>query len=950
MKFKSSRIVLLSYLTIASIFLINININTGYIVGEESQDRTNNGNYIKEEINPIKDDLNLETSELSLFEDTLESFNPNVSITGDYNSENIAGNIVDEDTTITLPGRGEYSLQGNITNLEAQYIQNPGAELDLQFYSETATNVGLGLERIESSVEKSSYSGDYLWRYYSQNTETTTYALYQEDIPLYYTDTIISYNYALNSSSTLENTVNSSLIFDFVFDTCRIMVTHWHYTNVEPPSIGANTTSPFIVFRLLQNSTWDNDWKDYTLLISSLFDEGDPFIPTMLKSFGIYVISPETSHCEILIDDFHIRTSVDPTDINLTLNEIQVSSSGPGNGIVDTNFECQEASQNEYNITWNHESCKSITGSYSIELYGIIEVMFNKQIIFYNQTTLLFSLDIYNLSTIVNRINITYPDSWTIYTNPQGADIISNENLGDGYKLLSLDTSTTTESIQLDFMLMNYITNIDIESTTFFETLNAELTFRDTTGTSSVFIFWESEKIEGETCSLFSNNLSYTFPPWIPDGSLDIILLVFNGNNIGYQNETVSILRKPAVMNVENNINIPKYAVKELKVNYDSLDPYTELENATIKANLDGEIIHAVKEKTDYFIFISSFYLTQNEYMLSILAESPTHATIFKVINITIQSSEIMADFQYNPTDNPREYSLDFNITSGGLPVGYAPITIEISETINQTGITNLNGEYGVNVELSLDVLTINVSCKIFKVTEIIFSKTFEIQFENSLANVGRSSDDVVISTNITLTYDINYPIDHDRWTYIISDEMLPILESYIETDELRIPVTWDSHFIYWQIHANDTTTNHKLIIVTQGPTLEITNEEIDEGIKIHFVIRSETKEFSDLSIIYHFNDSYRASKYDWNLIVNNQKDVTKIYGLEVNNLYAFFTDLDILQGSILVFDLIGSKIIQTISLTNILIPVLSAGGVLLGTITVGIKIYNKRKGMILEI
>ncbi|TFG08656.1 hypothetical protein EU534_02660, partial [Candidatus Heimdallarchaeota archaeon] len=164
-----------------------MSIDTSYIIEKESQDNISGRDYSKKEINPIIDETNLQTSELIAFDETLESFNPNISITGDYTNKNIVGNIGGEFSTISLPGRGEYSLQGNVTNLEAQYIQNPGAEQDLQFYSETATNVGLGLERIENSGEKSSYSGNYLWRYYSLNVDPITYAVYQEDIPLYHT-------------------------------------------------------------------------------------------------------------------------------------------------------------------------------------------------------------------------------------------------------------------------------------------------------------------------------------------------------------------------------------------------------------------------------------------------------------------------------------------------------------------------------------------------------------------------------------------------------------------------------------------------------------------------------------------------------------------------------------------------------------------------------------------
>ncbi|MCE7743479.1 MAG: hypothetical protein GOP50_13600 [Candidatus Heimdallarchaeota archaeon] len=935
--------VLFFYLILALESPIAISDDGSYTIDKELRSLNADGNFIKEDREIEEKNTQFKTlGEEETLEETLNSFNPNVNITGDYAGEDIEGTIGDN-STIILPGNGEYSLEGNVTNLESQYIQNPGAEEELQFYSEDATNVGLGLERIE---EANSFNGDYAWKFYSQNTESITYALYQEDLPLYQTDTEISYNYFLVSNSSLQNVVNSSLIFDFVFDTCRIMVIHWHYTDIEPPSVGDNTTSPFIVYRLLQNSSWDDQWNDFTLSISDLFADGDPFIPTMMKSFGIYVISPKISECTVLIDDFQVKTSVDPSDINLTINDIQVTSIGPGTGSVDAIITFEEA-QYVYDIIWDHNSSKSITGNFSTKLLGIVEMTWEKQIVFYNQSTLLYSISILNLSELINQINITYPDNWLDFGSPVGADIISNDDLGNGYKRLSLAKQETFYVIHCDFALTNHIVEVNYENTSVFETLNASFVFQELVSTPFIYIFWDAG---GATCELASNNISYLFPPSIIDGSIDITFLVVDGNFIGYRNDTIDILRKPAIMTVEEQISIPKYAMKELKVSYDSLDPYVEIENTVVEANLDGEIIPAIMQDGEYSIFISSFYLTQSQYVLEIRAQSLTHATISKSINVTIEDSEIVIGFQYEPSENPAEYVLCFNITSSGASVGYAPITIEINQDIQQTGITKIDGIYTYVVELPLDILSVNVTCTIFKVTQIVGIRTFEIEFENSLVGAERSADDVLISTNITLIYDIHYSINHDRWIHMLEEEMVPILDAYIETSSLRIPVTWDSNACYWQMQANEETDDHKLVIITEGPDLEITDEETDDEIKIHFVITAETKEYSNLSVLYHFNESYTTSKYDWNLIVNNQNDVTKLYGLEVNNLYAYFTNLDVVKGSILVFDLVGSKNSQTNPFTNIVIPVVSSTSVLLGAITVGIKIYNKRKGMILEI
>jgi hypothetical protein len=48
--------------------------------------------------------------------------------------------------------------------------------------------------------------------------------------------------------------------------------------------------------------------------------------------------------------------------------------------------------------------------------------------------------------------------------------------------------------------------------------------------------------------------------------------------------------------------------------------------------------------------------------------------------------------------------------------------------------------------------------------------------------------------------------------------------------------------------------------------------------------------------------------------------------------------------------DLVGTKISGVNNLTNLVVPLVSSSGVLAGAITTVIKIYNKKKGMILEI
>ena len=138
--------------------------------------------------------------------------------------------------------------------------------------------------------------------------------------------------------------------------------------------------------------------------------------------------------------------------------------------------------------------------------------------------------------------------------------------------------------------------------------------------------------------------------------------------------------------------------------------------------------------------------------------------------------------------------------------------------------------------------------------------------------------------------------------------------------------------------------------ITTVGPSLLATTEENDDMISVHFIINSEVRSYSDVSMLYYLNESYSTSKYEWKLMLNDQDDVTSLYGLQVNDLYIYVTNLQITKGSALMLDLVGIKVSNTKSITNVVVPLVSSSGVLLGAITAIVKVYKKKKGMVLEI
>ncbi len=890
----------------------------------------------------------MDESNSSSLTETLDSFNPNVNLIGEYNNETISGKIEEGNTNISLPDTGHYTINGNLTGMKVQYIQNPGAETNQHFYSENTIQAGLQLERINDGR---SVEGNYAWKLYSNNTETIKYALYQKDIPFYQNNTEISYSYLLESNSSLQNILNSSLIFDFVFDTCRIMVIHWHYTNLDPPLIGDNTTIPFVVYRLLQNSSWDDQWNSYSLSMYDLFAEGDPYIPTILKSVGFYIISPEISECSILIDDFRIKSSLSPNDVDLKINDILVGSTIPGYGDFEIDFELiEETSIFEYNLEWNHSSSYNIHGNYNINITGQVTISFEKKVILFNENSIIYNLDALSIDLKINLLNLSYPDFWILTHDINGYDIISNASMVEGLNTLTLSKQGGETEIFCSFEIPNLIEDINYSSQIVFETINATLQLNNVTTNMSVNIFLFAGNNGSSVVNLEENNLIYQFPSWIPNGSIDVSFVIIEMNQIGFANSSFQLTRIPAQIIAIDQLIIPKYALVEVSVNYTSLVQESSIENPFVLAKLNNEIIPAIKQGSIFYFFISSFYLSDNSYLLEFNAVSSTHASVIQTANIDIYESNIDIAFSFEKNDEIASYSMHFDISSDNFPVGFVPLNIDINGYDTVTGITDREGRYTCNFIFSLNQQAVEINCSIMKISMVLASETFELNFDNLLAEIYRSDEETIISGNMTFSYIIQYPSSHNRWFTYISEEISPILDAYVESENLQIPAFWDSNALFWEIPANESVDNHRLILQTVGPKLSTSVEEVDDKISIHFVIEAEMRSYNNISLILHLNESFTTSKYQWQLLSNKLEDVSEIYALEINNLYVHLSNINIDGGSFLMLDLIGLRISNKNTITNIVIPLISGSGILLGAVTTVIRIYNKKKGMILEI
>ncbi len=916
------------------------------------EDSVNGNNYREYTVSNVEQGFSgledgWEENNVSLTE-TLDSFNPNVSLEANYTGQEIAGKIEDGDSIISVPGQGMYNLRGEITNMEVQYIQNSGAEVQESFYSDNVMQAGLSIER---TADPRSIEGDNVWKFYSSNTETMTYSLYQENIELYQTDTRISYNYLLESNSSLQNVINSSLIFDIVFDTCRIMVIHWHYTDIDPPEIGENTTTPFVVYRLLENSSWNDQWNFYSLEISDLFDQGDPYIPTVLKSIGIYVISPEYSECSLLIDEFKVTSSVSPEDIDLELNDFSVSSTNISSGAIDIDVLVDETNlNNEIDLKWNHNSTFEIKSEYILNITGTIMMQFSKNIQTESDTTISYTITTNQISSEINQINITYPEYWILDENIENFQIQSIENIDETQAVLTLLKIGSTTNLNCQFTIQNLINKTIFSELTIFEMLNATVEFSHPIDEIPVFAFWSGIENGSMKGYITNETMDLNFPSWVHNGTYDVTFIVLDADTIGFISTTISLIRLPSQLIVLDQIEMPQFTLKILDINYLDLDSGQAIEESSLIVYLDNEEIPVEENGNTFRLHLSAFYLELGEVKLDIWAASQTHATIIESIEINVIESTLEASFTYTKMDSGLRYQFDFCVTANDLPVGNAPIKIEIETIGTVTGITDSWGEYSFEIQLPLNQKEIYVNYSVINKYNPIFTESYEIQFSDLQANIVQEGEVRAISDNITLVYKIQYPENHDRWFAIIEEEMTPITNAYIEADTLRIPVYWDSNVIYWEAETEKSNENHKLIVETTGPEVSTNIEEENDEIIIHFIIDARTKSYTNISLVYHLNESYVTSKYTWQVFSSKEEDVTELYGLQINDLYVLLSNVDIAKGSYLVLDLVGVKKTNANAITNIVIPVVSSSTVLLGAIATIVKVYNKKRGMILEI
>ncbi|MCK4895368.1 MAG: hypothetical protein KAS47_01065, partial [Candidatus Heimdallarchaeota archaeon] len=620
-------------------------------------------------------------------------------------------------------------------------------------------------------------------------------------------------------------------------------------------------------------------------------------------------------------------------------------------GTVDIDVHVDETHiNNEIDLKWEHNSSYEMKSEYILNITGTIRMPFSKNIQTESDATVSYTITANQISSEINQINITHPEYWVLNGNIENFQIQNVENVNENQTVLTLLKTDPTTNLNCQFTIQNLINTTIFSELTIFEMLNATVEFSQLIDEVTVFAFWSGIENGSMRGYITNETINLKFPSWVHSGTYDLTFIVIDGDNIGVTNTTINLIRLPSQLIVVDHIEIPQFALQILDIYYLDLDNGQAIEGSALTVYLDNEEIPVEDNGNTFRLYLSAYYLELGEVKLDIDAESQTHATIIESIEINVIESTLTASFKYTKMESLLHYQFDFCVTANNLPVGNAPVKIEVETIGIITGITDILGGYSFEIQLPLNQKEIYVNCSVINKYNPIFTESYEIQFSDLQVEIIQEGEVRASSDNITLGYRIQYPENHDRWFAIIEEEMTPIINAYIEADTLRIPVYWDDNVIYWETETEKSNENHRLIVETTGPEVSTSIEEENDEIRIHFIIDARTKSYTNISLIYYLNESYITSKYGWQVFSIKEEDVTELYGLQINDLYVLLSNVDIAKGSYLVLDLVGVKKTNTNTITNIVIPVVSSSSVLLGAIATIVKVYNKKKGMILEI
>ncbi|MHA1868118.1 MAG: hypothetical protein ACTSXD_08615 [Candidatus Heimdallarchaeaceae archaeon] len=880
------------------------------------------------------------------YNETTSNFAPEIGLNGSYKSEIKHLNISEQETGMTLPEEGDYFLVGNVSNLKTNIIQNSGAETTEDFYANNSDHTGIQLQR---ALANNSFFGNYSWKIYANNTTSLKYSTYMKDLLVFGRNIILSYDYKFDSNSSIQNVINSTVIFDFTFDTCRVAIYNWVYSNVGLEQVGQNDTSgDYDTFKFVRNTTWDDNWNSLSLNLSAILSEFSSNIPSQLEGFSVFVISPEQSENSFFFDNLKIESQPLAEEIELKLNETSVNSINDLVGSFSIQVHVEE--KTNVNLTISLNSSYPVEGEFSLQAIGNITLSSKKRLLLVPAEKILFNISIDNIIAGIFGVIVVVPLNWTLvdYNTQYVTSIFVNEfEDSNQYKLLICNIT----SLIMIFSIQNNVRSVTLSSSSIFETLEVEFNFTFNSLLIESDLFWIGSVSGGTVVDIQNNTLEYCFPSVIPRGEYSITFLNLN-STIFYYTCNINLTRYASDVTIVDNLSLPQYGSTPIHFSYYGLEKNISIVNSSIYIFLDDTKIYSFSNVTETDFIISMFYSNLGAHIVKIIAFSAFHASVIKTVSIISYENPLNIDLDYF-SSNDRYYSINLNVSSDGFPVAFAPLKYYVGNISSSSsssifsGITNEMGFFQNKILIPLTVLSINITLEIMRYSSIIETKTFTITNQILQVNANKTDDELLLGNNVTFSYWIKYSTQNDRWFLPKVNDVPLILDAYIDTGLFIIPVTWDNTSFYWQIKANSSIYSHKLVIICKGPQLNVKSYISDNEIQFQLNIYASFL-YKNASILLYSNSNVSLNSFNWKLTNSNGLEITDKYEIVIFHSYVKINGIELAEGTYLLLNLIG---VNNSFNNRALLISFAIGSFAISFISfVGIKFYKKRKSLSIEL
>jgi len=825
---------------------------------------------------------------------------------------------------ISLENCSNWNLKGsfNFTNLRSEKIINGNAEADEILWTEyIPANYEGNVTRENSPPIGQPLSGNYSWYFDIQSENHTTIVGFDEPINVSSDSVIFSFSYSLlrnNLGTNYDSSVCIRLFFQF-----DIYIFIWFNGDTGALS---NVTGPGGYADLLINeATFDGAFHTYTLNISALGLEMFNQKPDRLRSFAVQTWGELPYQMDFMLDDISLTDLINPTEVNLEVNEQEVFGS-EGTGFITLLSQGSSVndfiiSSSEANILWN---CKyEISGSgrsgtrrsCAFESWQQIlwEETFNKTVSFPKE-----ALEI--------QISKWIPNDWIIDAIVVNEVLASFtiENSNSTHKEIVLSTEKLN-LLEMQFYSGNEITNLLLNNYQVSHDDSLTITIDSNIYNQKImfYIFDSNNKIifadENFTDSFGNGFLtSIKFNSTSPKGVYSVIAFWSVGEKIGIGKNTFEIITFPTTIHSKNLLIVNYKQDFYIEIDYQSVEDNSSIDYALVQYFWDfgsGNLLQNINKK--YSSKITPLDAMPGLHSITIVASRENYATSIKIITIEIVFEGFQLQLQAPTSMIPGGVieATSLVLDNDSLPVSDIKVGFKVNGELFLETWSNESGFALMYYFVPLDYsyLTLNLSSSVLIGTTEFLTSTISVVIDLSsvprLALLSEPIQKTSSNTSVLFNFEISYPSIGNNWYVNVPFGFNP--SSAIIQFKTGNISAFISPFgiITWNREITNFTVEHDLLLLEiPVPSPKIVSTVEKQTFSIEISIDTNGVPFSDLEItIPRSADSLQYAK--WDLFLNGSL-VTTLYKLKVTQEFFTFRINSSKDTSHLTFMLVGSRLL----------------------------------------